>query len=235
MKSIGKTTKKTYNKENYYLFKMNTVFLNSFSFVLIILCCLFFYLIYKDKSLEILNDNINIIIVIYLPYLILHELLHSLAYVIYGADFKNITYGAHLEKGVLCCLCKQNINKKNILHSLMYPFVIIGVLTLIIGIIVDYPLLVILSLMNIAGCSGDLVMFYHLSRLKDFSFSEYDDPIAFGLYTKNDFSKLKMFGLDYVGKKTDLERNDLRKVVVSKTSIIMLILFYVLTILAIAV
>ena len=217
-------------KKNYYMFKMNTIFLNGFSFVLIILACLFFYLIYGDKSLDILNKNIDFVIVLYLPYLVLHELLHSLAYVIYGADFKNITYGAHLEKGVLCCLCKQNINKRNILHSLLYPFVIIGVFTLIIGIIIDYPLLVILSLANITGCSGDLVMFYHLSKLDDFNFSEYNNPIAFGLYTKNDFSKLKMFGLDYVGKKTKLERNDLRKVVISKASIIILILFYALMI-----
>jgi hypothetical protein len=169
--------------------------------------------------------------VIYLPYLVLHELLHSLAYVIYGADFKNITYGVHLEKGILCCLCKQRINKRNILHSLLYPFIIIGVITLIIGILVNYPVLVILSLTNIAGCSGDLVMFYHLSKLNDFEFSEYNDPIAFGLFTKEDFSRLNMFGLDYVGKKASLVRNNLRKVVVSKTSAILLIVFYALMIL----
>ena len=231
---MEKSTKKNNikdNKPNYYLFKMNSFFLNSFSIILLLLCCLLFYLIYQDKSMEVLNNNINIVMVIYLPYLILHELLHSLAYVIYGADFKNITYGIHLEKGILCCLCKQNINKKNILHSLMYPFAIIGVLTLIIGIIIDYPLLVILSLANIAGCSGDMVMMYDLVKLKDFSFSEYDNPMAFALYTKNDFSKLKMIGLEYVGKKNKLEKNDLRKVVISKPSIIMLILFYILIIL----
>lgn len=235
MKSSEKPNKKAYKEENYYLFKMNSVFLNGFSLVLIILCCLLFYLIYRDKSLEILNNNIYIIIIIYLPYLVLHELLHSLAYVIYGADYKKITYGVHLEKGILCCLCKQNINKKNILHSLLYPFVIIGIITLIIGIIIYYPLLVILSLINIAGCSGDLVMFYHLSKLDDYSFSEYDDPMAFALYTKKDFSKLKMFGLIYAGKKTSLERNDYKKVIISKPSIILLILFYLFAIITIVV
>ena len=196
---------------------------------------LIYYLIYREKSIEILNNNINIILIIYIPYLVLHELLHSLAYVIYGADYKKITYGVHLEKGILCCLCKQNINKKNILHSLLYPFFIIGILTMLIGIIIDYPLLVILSLANITGCSGDLVMFYHLSKLKNYSFSEYDDPMAFALYSKNDLSKLKMFGLNYVGKKSSLERDDLRKIVISKSSIVILILFYVLTILAISI
>ena len=228
--SKKKVIKRQYTKKNYYLFKMNTLFLNGFSLILIVLCSLLFILIYGNITIEVLRSSMNIIIVLYIPYLILHEQLHSLAYVIYGADFKNITFGAHLEKGVLCCLCKQRINKKNILHSLLYPFIIIGVLTLVIGLIVNYPVLVILSLINIAGCSGDLVMFYHLSKLNDFEFSEYDDPIAFGLYTKNDFSKLNMFGLDYVGKKARLERKDLRKVVISKPSIVMLVVFYLLMI-----
>ncbi len=227
-----KTVKKKYTRKNYYLFKMNTYFLNGFSLILIVLCTLFFILLYGSNSLEIVQKSMEYVLILYLPYLILHEILHSLAYVIYGADFKNITYGAHLEKGVLCCLCKQRINKRNILHSLLYPFVIIGIITLIIGIIFDFPILVILSLINISGCSGDLVMFYHLSKLNDFEFSEYDDPIAFGLYTKNDFSKLKMFGLDYVDKKARLERKDLRKVVISKTSIILLVLFYALMVFA---
>ena len=76
-------------------------------------------------------------------------------------------------------------------------------------------------------------MFYHLSKLNDFEFSEYDNPIAFALYTKNDFSKLKMFGLEYVERKWRLERNDLRKVVISKPSIIMLVIFYIFALLTI--
>ena len=215
-------------KKNYYIFKMNAAFLNAFSLVLLVICFVIFYLIYRNSNPVSLNGSIDFTILFYLPYLILHELLHSLAYVIHGAKFKNITYGAHLEKGVLCCLCKQNINKKNILFSLLYPFFFIGVLTLIIGIIFNIPVLVILSLLNISGCSGDLLMFYHLSKLKDYEFSEFDDPTSFGLYTSNDFSKLKMFGLDYIGKEKELVRNDFRKIQVSKTSIVLIMIFYIL-------
>ena len=232
MKKSSKTkVKRKYTKRYYYMFKMNTYFLNAFSLLLIFLCCLLFYIIYGNNSINVLKESMSIVVFLYIPYLVLHEQLHSLGYVIYGADFKNITFGAHLEKGILCCLCKQRINKKNILHSLLYPFVIIGIVTLIIGILVNYPILVILSLTNIAGCSGDLVMFYHLSKLNGFEFSEYNDPIAFGLFTKNDFSNLKMFGLDKEEKNSRLDTSDKRKVVVSKTSVILLVLFYALIIL----
>ena len=215
-------------KKNYYLFKMDTRFLNWLSLVLILICFLIFYIIYGKDTIDLLYYNLNMVIILYLPYLVLHELLHSLGYVIYGADFKNITYGAHLEKGVLCCLCKQRISKRNILYSLLYPFFIIGIFTFILGIIINSPLLIILSTINISGCSGDLVMFYHLSKLNDFEFSEYNDPIAFGLYTKEDFSNLNMFGLTYIGKYPRLDKDDLRKVVISKKSIIIFIIFYAL-------
>ena len=214
------------NNKKYYMFKMNMNFLNGFSILLLLLSCLIFYLIYKDKSLDTFISVYDGFILLYVPYLLLHELLHSLAYVIYGADFKNITYGVHLEKGVLCCLCKQNINKRNILYSLLYPFFFIGLITLIIGIIINNPLLIMLSLANISGCSGDLVMFYHLSKLNDFEFSEYNNPTSFGIYTSNDLSQHKMFGLNYVDTKNELERDDLRKIVISKPSIIILIIFY---------
>ena len=216
------------NRKKYYLFKMNTLILNGVSVILILVCSLIFYLIYKNDSLMVLNNNLNLLMIFYIPYLLLHELLHSFAYVKYGADFKNITYGIHLEKGILCCLCKQKISKKNILCSLLYPFIIIGIITLLLGIVFDSSLLVILSLVNITGCSGDLVMFYHLLKLKNFEFSEYNDPMAFALYTSEDFSKLKLFGLDFVEKTTKIDRSDLRKIVISKISIIILVVFYIL-------
>ena len=135
------------------------------------------------------------------------------------------------EKGILCCLCKQNIKKKTILYSLMYPFFFIGILTLIIGIISNNATLIILSLFNISGCTGDLIMFYHLLKLKDYEFSEYNDPIAFGLYTDKDLSNIKMLGLDYVEKCENLKRDDLRKIVINKKSIIIFIIYYLICIL----
>ena len=218
-------------KKKYYMFKMNMNFMNLVSIILIVLSLFVFYLIYGKSSFSVLRSIYNPLILLYLPYLIFHELLHSLAYVIYGADFKKITYGVHLEKGVLCCLCKQNITKKNILHSLLYPFVFIGIITLIIGIIINNPLLVLLSLANISGCSGDLVMFYHLVKLKNYEFSEYDDPTSFGIYTKEDLSKKKMLGLDFIDSRSKLDRKDFKKINISKTSVILLIGFYVLLIL----
>lgn len=213
-------------EKKYYVYEMNGVTLQIISviFLIIMLFITFFFfneIIMTDKDFEL-------IFLLIIPYLILHELLHSLAYVINGAKFKNITYGAHLEKGILCCLCKQNISKRNILISLLFPFVIIGVITYIIGTLTNNIVLIWLSILNISGCSADLIMFFDLLKLKDFEYSEYDNPMAFGLYTNKDLSKTKLFGLKYIGETKSLEKNNMKKISISKFSIITFIIFIIL-------
>ena len=213
-------------EKKYYVYEMNGVTLQIISviFLIIMLFITFFFfneIIMTDKDFEL-------IFLLIIPYLILHELLHSIAYVINGAKFKNITYGAHLEKGILCCLCKQNVSKRNILISLLFPFVIIGVITYIIGILINNSALIWLSILNISGCSADLIMFFDLLKLKDFEYSEYDNPMAFGLYTNKDLSKTKLFGLKYIGETKSLEKNNMKKISISKFSIITFIIFIIL-------
>ena len=213
-------------EKKYYVYEMNGVTLQIISviFLIIMLFITFFFfneIIMTDKDFEL-------IFLLIIPYLIFHELLHSLAYVINGAKFKNITYGAHLEKGILCCLCKQNISKRNILISLLFPFVIIGVITYIIGTLTNNIVLIWLSILNISGCSADLIMFFDLLKLKDFEYSEYDNPMAFGLYTNKDLSKTKLFGLKYIGETKSLEKNNMKKISISKFSIITFIIFIIL-------
>jgi len=190
------------------------------------------FLISKNLFIKMFNDTFLLTFVLMIPYMMLHELLHSLAYVIHGVKFKNITYGIHLEKGVLCCLCKQNIKRRNILISLIYPFIFIGVITYIIGMITNNSVLTLLSIINISGCSGDLIMFYDLLKLNRYEYSEFDDPTSFGLYTSVDLSKTKLLGLKYVGTKEDLEIKDKRKIVISKASVITLIFIVLLIIIS---
>lgn len=203
--------------KKYYLFEMQPTSLNIISTLILFVVVFFTVLLGK---FSIIFDNYGISLILLLPYLVLHEILHSVAYVIHGADFKNITYGAHIEKGILCCLCKQNITKKNILISLVYPLIFIGIITYVIGILTNCGVLIFLSILNISGCSGDIIMFIALSRLENFEFSEYDNPLAFGLYTKEDLSNKKMFGLKYLGTQDELEKKDLKKVRISKVSYI---------------
>ena len=216
-------------KENTYFYEMKPVLLNVLSFVLLFIMLLITYLIIFIFNLKFSFTNIDyiVILVLFIPYFIFHEILHSIGYVVNGAKFKNITYGMHLEKGILCCSCKEVINKKNIMWSLMYPFLFIGVLTYIIGIIFNIPTLILLSITNISGCTGDLIMFIDFYKFKDIKFFEYDNPLAFGIITNEDINNKKMYGLKRI-EENNFEQTIDKKITISKTSIIFLVIYFIL-------
>ena len=94
-------------------------------------------------------------------------------------------------------------------------------------------MLLALSIFNLSGCAGDLVMFAFISRLpKDIEFSELDDSTSFAIYTDKDLSKCKPFGIKFVSVNDEVERKDFEKVKVSKLSkyvLIFIVLFAILS------
>lgn len=213
-------------KKKYYLFKLNLTTLNILSIIIfgfmMLISCIFF-----DFNILIINNWFNLVFW-YLIYTLLHEILHALSYFINGAKFNIITFGIMLEKGILYCLCKQNINKKNILISSICPLVVLGFITYIISIICDNSLLMFLSCLNIAGSVGDIITFMFLSKIKNFEFSEMDNPTMFAVYSNKDISKIKHFGLSYVGKEDNIKRVDLKKIDISIFSIVIIIFLFIM-------
>ena len=216
-------------KEKKYFYEMDSVALNVISIVLLVIMLVITKIIY---GLDISRTNYNIGLILLIPYLLLHEILHSIGYVVNGAKFNRITYGIHLEKGILCCSCKQEVKKHTILWSLMYPFLFIGVITYIIGVIYKIDILVMLSIFNISGCSWDLIMFLNFLGLKNFKFFEYDNPLGFGIVTEENMENKKMFALKRI-EEDNFKQTVSTKVSVSKTSIIVLILYFTLCLISI--
>ena len=138
-------------KEKKYIYEMKSLPLNIISIIIFIILVVITYLLYiiLNYKFSINSLDYQITFILLMPYFIFHEILHSIGYVINGAKFKNITYGMHLEKGILCCSCKQTIKKRTILWSLIYPLLFIGIITYIIGIIFNNRILIFLSIANI--------------------------------------------------------------------------------------
>ena len=77
-------------------------------------------------------------------------------------------------------------------------------------------------------------MFMYIIKLnKNIEFSEFDNPIQFAIYSNEDVSKVKHFGLNFIKTADKLERKDLKKITISKGTIIVLIIFALLGILSI--
>jgi len=216
-------------KKKYYLFEIDVVILNVLCTIIILVLFLMTYLFAKDFILGIF-DNIDMswFIIFYLIYMILHEVLHSIGYVLYGGDFKKIIYGIQLESGVFYCLCKQNVTRKNILNSLLFPLFYLGIITYILSFVFNSYYLLILSIFNIAGSVGDIMMFLYIVKLnRGIEYTELDNAIQFAIYSDVDVSKYSHFGLIYKGVADVVSRDDLKKIRISKISYILLILIVI--------
>ena len=120
----------------------------------------------------------------------------------------------------------QELTKKNILISLQMPFMVIGVITYIIGYFFHIPVLLWLSIVNLIGASMDLMMFLYILRIKDVVYSESGEPDQFVLISKEDLTKKKSIYFRIVDvkdyKASDYKFKDIKKIVISKQSYIVL-------------
>jgi len=191
------------------------------------------YFFWGDKHLfTFFTSNIYRLIIAFVVvflWMVLHEIIHGLFYILGGAQRKNITYGAALEKGIFYCRCGEYINKKTIMMSLMAPFTIIGVITLIIGWITKQWWLVMLSGINIGGAGGDLCMFFFfLKRDADVNFMEYGDSATFSLKTAEDLDNKKFLSVKLIDKEKVPKNDNTHRLVVSKGSWVYFIILIVL-------
>lgn len=213
-----------------YVYKMNLGPANVLSILILILM----WILTAILGVAVYPSNINtfILFTTTILYFMFHEVLHGIGFILGGANRKNVTYGIELEKGILYCMANQELTKKNILISLQMPFMVIGVITYIIGIILNLPLLTLLSSMNISGASMDLMMFIYISRIKNVTYSESGKSNEFVLISEEDLSKRKSIFLRVVDtkkyNKKDYEFTGLKKFRITKTSIIILVLFLLL-------
>ena len=222
---MSSTNKKT------YVYKMNLVTAN----ILCILIVVVFGVLTYFLEMNVIDKNTIwfLTFILMIGYLMLHEFLHGVGYFIGGTKRRNITYGIELEKGIFYAMAYSKLTKKNILISLQMPFMVIGVITYIIGIIFNIPLLVLLSIINLSGAAMDMAMFIYFLRLpKDFTYSESGNPDEFVIISGEDLTKKKSIFTKIVEvkdyKEKDFEFKNLKKIKVTKASIIVLVLFLLL-------
>ena len=214
-----------------YVYKMKLVPANILGLVVFILLLVLTNVL-KVDILPIFDKIPFIwILVILMLYMILHEILHGIGYRITGTKTNKIKYGIELEKGILYTLVLEEVPKKNILVSLQMPFVIIGIITLLLGYFLNIPLLVLLSIFNLMGASMDLVMFIYISRIKDVHYAETKASDEFILISKEDLTKRKSLFFKIIEvnnyKKEDYIIKSDKKITISKASIIFTIIYLI--------
>ena len=77
-------------EEKKYFYEMDSKWLNIISVILLVIM-LFLTFTFTDISMDTINDNLLLLLLTMVPYLIFHEILHSIGYVVNGAKFNRIT------------------------------------------------------------------------------------------------------------------------------------------------
>ncbi len=212
-----------------YIIEYNMVFITILSFIIIIplvaLIVLFVKLgwckITYDSFVDLMEGlKFVIFFIVMILWMVLHEIIHGIAYRIGGADKNDIVFGASLENGVFYCKAKKYINKKCIMLSLLSPLVLIGIVTFIIGVIISNLWLIALSIINISGAAGDIVMFIFFLRQKDnIEFRELGFSSPAVVKTSEDITKNKYIGVKNIREVTDVSEvteGEEKKVTISK-------------------
>lgn len=223
-------------KENmkYYTYGLDMVFLNILSIVLFGGVWIMVMFITRNRS-DFFSGDVGFLFIYMVLWLMLHEVIHAIGFGIFPQVKKsNICFGMALEKGVFYCMCKQKISKRVILTSLMLPFTVIGVITLIIGLYINSYDLVMLSVLNIAGAVGDLVMTcYFLKVPNDVIYLDLDDCTSFTVLSNSDLDNISVKGIKLkesgVYDSSKMVSKDKRRLVISKTSYIVLGIIVILT------
>ena len=140
---------------------------------------------------------------------VLHEVFHGIGYALFAKDKKKIKFGIALDKGVLYAMCQDEINKTGIIVSLIFPIIFLTIITGIIGVLVKDSVLVFLSMMNLVGAIGDIMMIILTLKLpKTIKYIDYNNDIGAYFISNEDISKIKTFGL----KCTEVGEHTLNKV-----------------------
>jgi hypothetical protein len=169
---------------------------------------------------------------------ITHELLHGIGFKIFG-KIKNshIVYGINLEKGVLSCSCKEEIDKKGIIGSLILPLIILTLVPIIIGLLFKVNSLILIALINLLGASLDILVLLDLLRLpSNIRYKDLDDTLGFILISRNNLSNYKYIGLkitkDGLYDNEHIKAKDYKKLTISKESILIIVIIIILLIIS---
>jgi len=234
-------------KKKEYILNYDMVFVTVFSIVILVLTILLTWGIIKLTGDNFFTSFFESFVgkkgglytfmfyVIMFLWLVLHEIIHYIAYRINGASKDNIVFGIALEKGVFYCKCREYIDKKNIMISLISPFMVIGVITYILGFVIKSGLLVSLSIVNICGAAADLMMFFFFLKQKDdVEFKEMGFSSPFCLKTTDNLENKKFLGIkDIRLVKDDKETYEAKekKITVTKFSYIFGLILLIILIL----
>lgn len=121
-----------------------------------------------------------IFIVAFIAGLVIHELLHGIAWMLAThCSWKNISFG--FIKGNPCCHCNRPMDKRSYVIGALTPFILLGLIPWLAGILAGTWYLISFGAIYIAGAMGDILMVWAI-RHEANDTKVYDHPSEAGCF-----------------------------------------------------
>jgi hypothetical protein len=103
--------------------------------------------------------------IIYISGIIIHELIHGIFAAVYSPNgFKNVKFGFSLKSLIAYCYLDELMKVKHFKIVSIMPFIILGIIPLIFGIIIKHAFIIKFGILFSVGSIGDLIVFYWLCK-----------------------------------------------------------------------
>jgi len=131
----------------------------------IVLLVLAYVLVVKELSFDM--KDFWIAYFLFIVFVVVHELIHGVTWAMFCEDrFKSISFGFIKEYLTPYCTCSQPMKKYQILIGSLMPTIILGFILGVVSILTSSQMLLIVSVLNILGGGGDLMVTFKLLKYK---------------------------------------------------------------------
>ena len=132
--------------------------------------------IYREYEINITLLGLLLTFLGFILLIVLHEAFHLLGFWLFGkVPWNKMDYGVNLKLGVAYATTSLPISNRSMKKALLLPFWMTGILPVIIGYMIESPILVLLGAWLIAGAAGDFAMYKELRKIPNDSLIK-DDP-----------------------------------------------------------
>ncbi|AIO18706.1 hypothetical protein KQ51_00826 [Candidatus Izimaplasma bacterium HR1] len=138
-------------------------------------------IVFMPKDFTVNLIELSILLFSFLIYVIVHELLHGMAFMIWNkTSWNQIKFGLVLKSGMAYCISKVPVKVNAGRVSLMMPVYIVCIPMLIIAFVLKDVALGIASIMYLSGSTGDFYYMWKLRHTKKDLYMHEEMPTASG-------------------------------------------------------
>ena len=182
---INKMSNEGYERKDHIISPLNA---NIFGILtplpFMIIPIVYYILNYKnfDNSFQFTPVNFIIILIVSL---LIHEFIHGFTWSFYCKDkFKSIKFGFNLSGLMPYAHCREALSKNGYMIGVLMPFVILGIIPMLLMFIFPTRFLFLFSILNMLFSGGDLLIAFHLLKYKDIKVFDHPTDPGFVAFEK---------------------------------------------------